>query len=84
MEFEKIRSETREHGVLLVTLDDPATLNALGEPLMSELVSEIDRFASDLIVMGSRAPADFGSRFLAPLAEQVAETAPCAVLTVPL
>ena len=58
MEFEKIRSETREHGVLLVTLDDPATLNALGEPLMSELVSEIERFAGDpalrcLVLTGS-------------------------------
>jgi 2-(1,2-epoxy-1,2-dihydrophenyl)acetyl-CoA isomerase len=47
MSFEKIRSETHEHGVLVVTLDDPATLNALGEPLTSELISEIDRFAAD-------------------------------------
>ncbi|MPZ98930.1 MAG: enoyl-CoA hydratase [Dehalococcoidia bacterium] len=58
MDFEKIRSETHEHGVLLVTLDDPSTLNALGEPLMTELLSEIDRFAADpdlrcLVLTGS-------------------------------
>ena len=47
MAFENIQSETRAHGVLLLTLDDPSTLNSLGEPLTSELVSEIDRFAAD-------------------------------------
>lgn len=47
MEFHSIQSETREHGILLLTLDDPSTLNSLGEPLTSELLSEIDRFAAD-------------------------------------
>jgi 2-(1,2-epoxy-1,2-dihydrophenyl)acetyl-CoA isomerase len=58
MSFEKIRSETHEHGVLVVTLDDPATLNALGEPLTTELISELERFAADpelrcLVLTGS-------------------------------
>ena len=47
MAFQSIQSETREHGVQLLTLDDPSTLNSLGEPLTSELLSEIDRFAAD-------------------------------------
>lgn len=47
MSFEAIQSDTLEHGVLVLTLDDPSTLNSLGEPLTSELVSEIDRFADD-------------------------------------
>ncbi len=47
MGFEAIQSETLEHGVLVLTLDDPSTLNSLGEPLTSELVSELDRFAED-------------------------------------
>ena len=47
MPFEKIISETTPEGVLILTMNDPDTLNALGEPLMSELESEVDRFAAD-------------------------------------
>ncbi|MBG92655.1 MAG: enoyl-CoA hydratase [Chloroflexi bacterium] len=47
MSFEKIDSHTTSDRVLVLTMNDPETLNALGEPLMSELVSEVDRFASD-------------------------------------
>lgn len=47
MPFEKISSETTADGVLVLTMNDPETLNALGEPLMPELVSEVDRFAED-------------------------------------
>ncbi|MDP5876501.1 MAG: enoyl-CoA hydratase/isomerase family protein [Dehalococcoidia bacterium] len=45
MPFEKIISETTPEGVLILTMNDPDTLNALGEPLMPELESEVDRFA---------------------------------------
>jgi 2-(1,2-epoxy-1,2-dihydrophenyl)acetyl-CoA isomerase len=48
MAFEKITSETTGDGVLILTMNDPETLNALGEPLMSELLSEVDRFERDL------------------------------------
>ena len=37
MAFECIRSETTEDGVLVLTLDDPATRNALGGQLSEEL-----------------------------------------------
>ncbi len=47
MSFEKIDSHTTSDRVLVLTMNDPETLNALGEPLMPELVSEVDRFASD-------------------------------------
>ena len=47
MPFEKIISETTPEGVLILTMNDPDTLNALGEPLMPELESEVDRFAED-------------------------------------
>ena len=47
MSFEKIDSHTTADRVLVLTMNDPETLNALGDPLMPELVSEVDRFASD-------------------------------------
>jgi len=58
MPFEKIISETTPEGVLILTMNDPDTLNALGEPLMPELESEVDRFAADgdlrvLVITGS-------------------------------
>jgi|TARA_Y100000031_G_scaffold143780_1_gene174518 enoyl-CoA hydratase/carnithine racemase len=46
MAFEKILSETTPEGVLILTMNDPETLNALGEPLMPELLSEVERFAA--------------------------------------
>ena len=46
MAFECLRSETRD-GVLLLTMDDPATRNALGPQLTTELEQEIDRFEQD-------------------------------------
>ncbi len=47
MAFEKIISNTTPEGVLVLTMNDPETLNSLGEPLMPELISEVDRFAAD-------------------------------------
>ena len=47
MAFEKLLSETTPDGVLILTMNDPPTLNSLGEPLMPELLSEVDRFAED-------------------------------------
>jgi enoyl-CoA hydratase/carnithine racemase len=47
MTFEFIQSETTTTGVLILTLTDPATRNSLTDPLMTELVSEVDRFAAD-------------------------------------
>jgi 2-(1,2-epoxy-1,2-dihydrophenyl)acetyl-CoA isomerase len=46
MAFENLRSETRD-GVLILTMDDPPTRNALGPKLYEELDQEIDRFESD-------------------------------------
>jgi 2-(1,2-epoxy-1,2-dihydrophenyl)acetyl-CoA isomerase len=47
MAFEKLLSETTSDGVLVLTMNDPATLNALGAPLMPELLSEVERFDRD-------------------------------------
>ena len=47
MAFEKIISNTTPEGVLVLTMNDPETLNSLDEPLMPELISEVDRFADD-------------------------------------
>ena len=46
MALEYIHSEETK-GVLVITLDDPKTRNALGGPLSEELESEIDRFSED-------------------------------------
>lgn len=46
MTFEYITSETRD-GVLVLTLNDPATRNALGPELVAEMDGELDRFARD-------------------------------------
>ncbi len=46
MAFEFIRSETRD-GVLILTLNDPATRNSWGGQLAQEAESEIDRLAQD-------------------------------------
>lgn len=47
MAFEFIHSETTDDGVLILTLDDPKTRNALGGQLSEELEGEIDRFGQD-------------------------------------
>ena len=47
MAFECIRSETTEDGVLVLTLNDPATRNALGGQLSAELEGEVDRCGQD-------------------------------------
>src|SRR5215470_13853354 len=47
MAFEYIRSETTEDGVLVLTLNDPATRNALGGQLSEELEGEVDRYGED-------------------------------------
>lgn len=46
MEFELIRSETKD-GVLILTMNDPRTRNAYGGKLAEEMESEIDRMALD-------------------------------------
>ena len=43
----KLGSETTPDGVLVLTIDDQATRNALDDVLMSELVSELKRFSAD-------------------------------------
>jgi 2-(1,2-epoxy-1,2-dihydrophenyl)acetyl-CoA isomerase len=43
----KLGSETTSDGVLILTINDPATRNALDEVLMSELGSEVKRFSAD-------------------------------------
>ncbi len=43
----KLGSQTTPDGVLVLTIDDPATRNALDEVLMSELIAEIKRFSAD-------------------------------------
>ncbi len=47
MAFECIRSESTDDGVLILTLDDPSTRNAIGGQLSEELESEVNRFAQD-------------------------------------
>src|SRR5712692_4742888 len=47
MAFEFIRSETTEDGVLVLTLNDPTTRNALGGQLSEELEGEVDRCGQD-------------------------------------
>src|SRR5438874_10600292 len=47
MAFEYIRSETTEAGVLVLTLDDRTTRNALGGQLSEELAGEVDRCGQD-------------------------------------
>jgi enoyl-CoA hydratase/carnithine racemase len=47
MTFEMLTSETTADGVLVLTLNDPATRNSLTETLSTELISEVDRFAED-------------------------------------
>lgn len=47
MALEFIRSETTDDGVLVITLDDPKTRNALGGQLSQELEAEVDRFGTD-------------------------------------
>ena len=59
MAFECIRSETTEDGVLVLTLNDPATRNALGGQLSEELEGEVDRYGHDpalrvLVIDGRR------------------------------
>jgi enoyl-CoA hydratase len=45
--FEMITSETTPEGVLVLTLNDPATRNSLTEPLSRELSGEVERFRQD-------------------------------------
>ena len=57
MPFEYIRSETQDR-VLVLTMNDPKTRNALGTQMAQELVQEMDRFESEpdlrvLVVTGA-------------------------------
>jgi 2-(1,2-epoxy-1,2-dihydrophenyl)acetyl-CoA isomerase len=47
MTFEMLLSETTADGVLVLTLNDPATRNSLTETLTRELTGEVARFAED-------------------------------------
>jgi enoyl-CoA hydratase/carnithine racemase len=47
MTLTKLGSETTPDGVLILTINDPATRNALDDVLMSELIAEINRFSAD-------------------------------------
>ncbi len=47
MTFELLQSETTADGVLVLTLNDPATRNSLTEQLTEELSGEVSRFATD-------------------------------------
>jgi enoyl-CoA hydratase/carnithine racemase len=46
-DLDLVRSEVVSDRVLLLTMNDPATRNALGPALMEALTGEIDRFAAD-------------------------------------
>jgi 2-(1,2-epoxy-1,2-dihydrophenyl)acetyl-CoA isomerase len=45
--FRKLGSRTTPDGVLVLTMNDPPTRNALDDVLTSELVSELKRFSAD-------------------------------------
>ena len=47
MSLTKLGSQTTPDGVLVLTIDDQATRNALDDVLMSEIVSELKRFSAD-------------------------------------
>jgi len=47
MTFEKIKSETTKDRVLVITMDDPPTLNSYSGALGEELESEVIRFSQD-------------------------------------
>ncbi len=47
LSFTKLESRTTSDGVLVLTINDPATRNALDNVLLSELVSEVKRFSAD-------------------------------------
>jgi len=62
----KLGSESTTDGVLILTINDPATRNALDDVLMSELVSEIKRFSADrdlkvLLITGEGAAFSSGA-----------------------
>lgn len=42
-----VRSELDEHGVLVLTLDDPATRNALGDEILDELLAALEEARRD-------------------------------------
>jgi enoyl-CoA hydratase/carnithine racemase len=46
-DLDLVRSEVVSDRILLLTMNDPATRNALGPALMERLTGEIDRFAAD-------------------------------------
>ena len=50
MSLTKLGSQTTPDGVLVLTIDDQATRNALDDVLMSEIVSELKRFSADRIL----------------------------------
>jgi len=59
MAYECLQTETRD-GVLILTMDDPATRNAIGPQMSDELEQELDRFETDpslrVLVLTGRDP----------------------------
>jgi len=47
LSFEKIKSETTKDRVLVITMDDPPTLNSYSGTMAAEVESEVRRFAED-------------------------------------
>ena len=43
MDYQFLKTETRDN-VLIITMHDPATRNALGTEMATELMEELDRF----------------------------------------
>jgi 2-(1,2-epoxy-1,2-dihydrophenyl)acetyl-CoA isomerase len=60
MAYEFLQTETRD-GVLLLTMNDPSTRNAIGSQMSDEIEQELDRFETDpelrVLVLTGRDPA---------------------------
>src|ERR1700693_4114110 len=59
MPYECLQTETTD-GVLILTMDDPATRNAIGTHMSDEIEQELDRFEADsslrVLVLTGRDP----------------------------
>ncbi len=76
MSHEYIEVE-RNNGVLIITLDDPSTRNALGEDMGREITEELDRFESDnelrALVITGKDPAFCSGANVRRMAQRVEE-----------
>jgi 2-(1,2-epoxy-1,2-dihydrophenyl)acetyl-CoA isomerase len=80
MAFDRLISETTDDGVLVLTMNDPHLRNAMGEPMMSELLSELDRLAADpalraLVLTGAGSAFCSGAN-VRSFAQEIAERPP--------